>query len=73
MGELAIRHHQYSSLSRQLGSMKVLEMQLQRDCWASGTDNLSSGNIGMFPSNFLLTVVKQEIEDTRYSDFFSYC
>jgi len=38
MGELAIRH-QYTSLFRQLGSMKVLEMELQRDFWASSTDN----------------------------------
>lgn len=51
MGELAIRH-QYTSLSRQLGSMKVLEIELQRDCWASGTDNFSFGNTSIFISNF---------------------
>lgn len=51
MGELAIRHH-YTGLSRQLGSMKVLETELQRDCWASGTDNFSFGNTSIFISNF---------------------
>ena len=62
MGELAIGHH-YTSLFKQLGSMKVLEMELQRDCWASGAGYFFSGNTGIFLANFLLAVVKWEMED----------